>query len=428
MKSAFSLISITLAIFVGCTSNLQPPAPSTATAPAAQAIPTSEGLSWNVYDPSPGHLWNRVYRQFYRRTTKDGNEHGLGELDPLLWPDTTYQLNGTSHQQAIKILDEFLATHAETLIHDPLKRAMFQRDLWAVFDWLVSYSDPYPLEREALAIRLAQIIRKVALTKEQIGSLPDNYALALQSNAFPDKYQSGNPEAAFLPYDLFGPGSAWVPMGRQGGPIAITHTHEFPFFGRSVFLVFVRSPDGRKATLDFIHSLNTESHPKLVIGSEVALVRRMLLIDDQGNLVLSPLIETIQIRHFSPAQIFHEFELDRGSLLNGHTATLRLNTDLFLLFLSHGDVFEIEQGPGLQATIPDICKSCHLNIPGVVDSGDMQDLLQTILSYSRAVFPLPDNQRPVLLATTWTDEAQTVIQWKMDHPTWQALRSFGKQQ
>lgn len=425
MKQTISLTLIAV-VLSSCTSNF-PPSQASATTPATKVISISEISLWRIYDPDPDHIWNRVFRQFYRRNASDGKEYGLGELDPLLWPDTTYLLNGVSHQQAIQVLDEFVRTHAEDLIDDLLKRAMFQRDLWVVFDWLASQSDPYPSQRQALEARLAHMIKSVALTNQQILSLPDNYALAVQSNAFPADYQADNPKAAFLPYDLFDPYSAWVPMGREGGPVAITHTNEFPFFGRSVFLVFVRSPDGRKATLDFIHSLNTDPHPDFKIGSEVALVRRMLLLDDQGNLVLSPLVETIQIRHFSPAQFFHEFELDRTRLLQGDANTLNLKTDLFMLFLSHGDVFQGDHGPELRATIPDICKSCHLNIPGVLDSGNMQSLLQAVLSYSRVNFPLPDNQRPVLFATTWMDEAQTVMIWKLSHHTWKSLKNLWKQ-
>lgn len=422
MTKAFYIVLIIL-VLIGCTSNVQPRPFSTPTH-GTQTVPASKESAWNVYDPSPDHIWNRVFRQFYLRIARDGKEYGLNELDPLLWLDTTYLLSGDSYQQAIEVLDKFLSIHAENFIDDPLKRAMFQRDLWAVFDWLAIETDLYPSQRQALKMRLAKIIQSVALTKEQILSLPDNYMLAVGFNAFPIDFQANNPTAAFLPSDLFQEDSAWVSIGRGDGPIAITHTNEFPFFGRSVFLVFFRSPNGRSHALDFIASLNTESKPDFVVGSDVALVRRMLLIDDQGEIVLSPLIETIQIRHFSPAQSFYEFELDRARLLSRDANTLKPKEDLFMLFLSHGDVFETDHNPALKAVIPDICKACHLNISGVIDSGDMQTLLQTIISYSRVNFPLPDNQRSVLFATTSRDETETVIQWKLNHHTWQSLKKL----
>ncbi len=420
MKKSFNLTLIIL-VLIGCTSDLPARPPIIASVATTSTVPISEEPTWNVYDPDPNHIWNRVFRQFYRRTTKDGKEYGLGELDPLLWHDTTYLLDGDSHEQATQVLDEFLATSAENLIDDSLKRAMFQRDLWAVFDWVAFQSDTYPSQRMALKTRLAQVIQRVALTKEQIVSLPDNYALAVKSGAFPTTFQEDNPEVAFLPHDLFKPDSAWVPMGREGGPIAMAHTEGFPFLGRSVFLVFIRTPGGQKSTLDFIHSLNVERRPVLATGSSVALVRQMLLIDNQGNPVLSPLIETIQLRHYSPAQSFHEFELDRARLLNRRADAFKLKTDFFNLFSSHGDMFQFDEI--YESTIPATCKACHVNIPAVFDRGTVQG----ILSYSRAIFPLAYNQRPVLSTTTWIDEAQTVIQWKTNHSTWQSLKSLWNQ-
>jgi hypothetical protein len=320
-------------------------------------------------------------------------------------------------------LDEFLSSHAENLIENPLKRAMFQRDLWAVFDWLASQVEPFPTQRQALEKRLAQIIKRVALTKEEIASLQDNYALAVQSRNFPASFQKDQPQMAFLPADLFQVESAWVPMGRVGGPVAMTHTSSDPFLGRSVFLVFIHFPQGREATLDFIESLNRQPKPVIATGAEVALVRRMLLIDREGELILSPLAESIQIRHFNPRQSFYEFELNRVRLFDGQAGGLGQNTDLFLLFMSHGDVFENPDIPDLQAKIPNICKGCHFEDDSLLDSGNRK----SIISYSRDRFPLPDNEQPMLLATTPADEARTVINWKQHHGTWQALEALWNQ-
>lgn len=407
---AFTIISL-----LGCTNTSPSSTPYiTATPPFTQAYPTDTTFAWGIYDPDPHHPWNRVFRQFYQRTTVNGGEYGADELDPLLWPDTTYVLNGTSHQQALQVLDEFLSTHAENLIHDNLKRAMFQHDMWAVFDWLASQPEPYSPQRQALATRLAQVIHRVALSKEEILSLPDNYALEIKAKTFPADVSVNDPESPFLPDDIFQSNSAWVPMGREGGPIAMTHTSTFPFFGRSVFLVYVRSPDGRKETLNFIESLNSEAAPALAVGLDMALMRRMLLIDDQGELVLSPLVETIQIRHYSPEQHFHEFSLSRTRLLDGIAGGLVSKKDIFLLFMSHGDVFE-NHAPELKVTIPQICAACHFEYP------------RNIISYSRQPISLPDNSQPVLSTTTLGDETQTVMEWKMNHETWESLKAFWDQ-
>jgi hypothetical protein len=284
MKKIF-IFTIIAVMLWGCVGNPQVTYPMQII-PTNVLSPLAAKLGWNIYDPDPNHLWNRVFRQFYRRVAKDGKEYGIDELDTLLWSDTTYLLDGNSHQQAVQVLDEFLSTDAERLIRDPLKRAIFQRDMWAVFDWLAIQSETFPSQREALKTRLARIIRRVALTREEILSLPDNYTSAIESKIFPADFQTDQPQDAFLPIDLFQPDSAWIPMGREDGPIAMSHTNEFPFFGRSVFLVFVRSPDGRDASLDLIESLNTQPQSVLTMGIDVTLVRRMLLIDNEGKLVL----------------------------------------------------------------------------------------------------------------------------------------------
>lgn len=135
----------------------------------------------------------------------------------------------------------------------------------------------------------------------------------------------------------------------------------------------------------------------------------MLLIDDRGELVPSPLVESVQIRHFSPGQSFYEFELDRKHLFDSIAGGLLPNNDLFM---GHGDVFNHPDRPHLTAAIPDICKVCHF-----VD----RTITQTIISYSRQPFPLPDHSQPILFATMLENEAQTVIHWKQDHETWKAL-------
>jgi hypothetical protein len=412
-------------VLLGCVENASSSDPDpTVTLQTNNSYPTTSKVGWNVYDPDPEHLWNRVFRQFYRRVSQDGKEYGADELDPLLWFDTTHLLTGISYQQAVEVLDEFLTTGGENLVSDPLKRAIFQRDLWAVFDWLAFQAEPYPSQRETLEMQLAKIIQRVALTEDEILSLPYNYTLAVESRIFPADFQADQPQEAFLPFDLFHPESDWIPMGREGGPVAMSHTNEFPFFGRSVFLVFVRSADGRNATLDFIQSLNSEPQSVLTVGLDVALVRRMLLIDNHGTLILSPLIETVQIRHFNPEQIFHEFELSRSRLFDGSAGGLHLNEELFLLFFSHGDVFEIRDIPEMQAAIPEICKACHFNYPPLPNYGNVQ----SIISVSRSNFSLPNNERPILIPTNWVEEAQLVLEWKHNHITWQALETFLKQE
>ena len=63
-------------------------------------------------------------------------------------------------------LNEFAARHGVDAVHDPLKRASLQRDLWAVFDW-TTFHDDHPSERRALQESLAPIIREVFMRRIQ---------------------------------------------------------------------------------------------------------------------------------------------------------------------------------------------------------------------------------------------------------------------
>jgi hypothetical protein len=42
------------------------------------------------------------------------------------------------NDEALSLLDEFLGQHSERTVRDLLKRAVFQRDLLAIYDWLSS--------------------------------------------------------------------------------------------------------------------------------------------------------------------------------------------------------------------------------------------------------------------------------------------------
>jgi len=429
-KSLVCTIALSaIMLMAACTDGpkLSETTPTPGASPTAASLPTvSVEVRWDVYHPDPAHIWNRLFRQFYGRTTEDGTEYGWDSLDPLLWYETTYLLEGPSHQQAIQLLDEFLSTDGEALLTDPLKRAMFQRDLWAVFDWLAWRTHNDLDQRRALQARLAQVIQRLALTTTEIQSLPDNYAVAVNSGAFPANFQSDNLGNAFLPPNLFRPDGEWVNLGREGGPIAMTHTAELPFFGRSVFLVFIRVPGGREETLGFLNQLKQQQALAIPAGTEVALERRMLLINEKGNLTLSPLVESVQIRHFSSntVQIPFEFALRRDWLFAGVAGGLRplaVSDKDFPLFRSHGiDWFEAEMegaGDG-RAVMLSSCASCHedrgMGITGV----------RSILSYSRERFPLPDNERLTLIETTPELEAQAVIAWKLKQDSWHALRAL----
>jgi hypothetical protein len=203
-----------------------------------------------IYDSDTNHLWNRLNETLFERTAQDGKKYGLDELDILYWDRTTNLLAGVSHQQAISVLDEFINSYGEKLVRDPLKRALLQRDLWELFDWTAKpgfFRGQFPGERRELQSRLATVIRRIALSKDEIATLPDNYQQTKTNNA-PD-----------LPYGLSQTNSDWVSVSDNNDSL-ITPTHVASFDGHSTFQVLLHVPDGRQAAIAYLDRLRQFEH------------------------------------------------------------------------------------------------------------------------------------------------------------------------
>ncbi|MGA8151596.1 MAG: hypothetical protein WB952_11650 [Terriglobales bacterium] len=332
--------------------------------PDSQASPQAVAL----YDTNRAHIWNRLHESLLVREGPTGIHYGVDSLDPLLWLNSKHLLVQPSHRSALRVLDEFLHTHAENLIHDPVKRAILQRDLWAVFDWSVQRQPEhlgeaqYEEEKRELQIRLAEALRRLALTSKQIEALPDNYAQAVASGEFGKEYQPEHRDRPFLPPDLFDGRGPWVEIEAPGEIEPVAATHVYAVSGRSRFLVFIRLPQGRKATLDYFRTLwdfpepwivradepkQAEVNPNLPsfpAGTEVALVRQMTLFDNQGQLVPAPITESVQIRVYRT--VTRKEDVDSISSLDD--ATARSEQDFYEIRLSRQQLFAHQAG-GLRA-------------------------------------------------------------------------------
>ena len=384
-----------------------------AVAPAAETIPAS-----TAYDASPQHLWNQLNSTLFARGAPEGTVYGLDELDILYWQITKHLLTEPSHSAAVQVLDRFIKLHGERLIRDPLKRALLQRDLWELFDWAAAPGETeYPVQRAELEERLAIVIRRLALSDVEIAALPDNYATA-----------AANPA---LPQGLFAADGDWITARSRDSvyarPLASAHTEAFN--GHSVFLVMVRLPQGRQKTVEYLNSLRdfegplvyarrqTSDTPRLVInpdvpqfpvGTEWALVRRMCVIDSQGRIRPTSLIESIQLRRYDAidqikgparssvassraAQQFLEFDMDRRHE-DALKAITREQVDFqFVHFMSMGiDPFEIPSGNSKRTPNPSsardpalaFCFQCHAS-PGIL----------SVASFNRELFSSPTVQR-----------------------------------
>jgi hypothetical protein len=387
-----------------------------------------------LFQPDPQGISNRLYREIHVRTAKNGKEYGFDELDPLLWSQTKYLLSGPSHARVLHLLDEYSRAPAEQQLRDPVKKAILARELWAVFDWATpqpgqEYNWRQDRSRRELTSRLVPVIRRLALNPDEIAALPDTYQRAIQNKEFPAEFDSAQPDHPFLPPDLFNPHGPWVCIGIPGkDPIAPSHEQTF---SRSVFLVFMRLPGGREAAVAYLKQLaEPHSSQKLPAGAEFALVRRMMLPNDWGSLVVTPVIESIQIRHYretapddSPmnssdhefarrSQSVFEFKWDRAALFSGEHSGLRSvnSTDPgFILFMSMGfDPFEDLQSVEKYPPALSFCTKCHSGL-GV----------QSVLSFTKRWNPASiQPAKPGLAETSPAAEAHKVIGRKQTQDDW----------
>jgi hypothetical protein len=406
-----------------------------------------------VYHADPEHPWNRLHDALLVRVGPDGRAYGQDRLEPLLWRESKHLLEESSNQKAIAILKEFLNEKGEKRIDDPLKRALLQRDLWLVFNWLDGSHDRFsepPVEaevasaaQERLRRPLAAVIGRLALSPKEIRDLRDNYAAAVASGQFVRRFDPEQLEKPYLPSDLFSADGPWVCVGRPDGPVAPQHYFNGENrFTNSVFLVFLRLPAGRAATLHYLNILRAFSEPAAIEadrgarnspnpnlpvlpdGAEFALVRRALLIDSSHRVAASPLTESVQLRIDRSGQSFHELRLSRSLLFAGQAGGLRAvgpaEADFKTGFNAHAmDEFEFRQAgyvfPGRRLVIRQNCVVCH------EESG--------ISSFNSFFFfrgaNLRDGARGASLSEMPVSElAGVAVKWKEGQPEWTALRKL----
>lgn len=439
-----ALATISLVTIAACWAGLD--------SPRVLAMPPEEPAvlsKSSIYDPDPEHLCNRLHRVLWVRTGPDGKEYGHDRLDPCLWRETKHLLERESHKKAIAVLDEFLTAHGENLVKDPLKRAFLQRDLWAVFDWSTeSLEKKHVAPCRALQTRLAKIIQRLALTPEQIKELPDNYAAAVKSKAFAETHDPDHPEQPFLPPDLLEKDGPWVEVLIDNNSAVTASKHVLDFGARSAFRVFLRLPEGRKATLEYMASLNNFPQPWLPgenpnrkqdllrlnpelpqfpAGTHVALVRQMLLIDKEGELAATAISESVQLRVFRTidAQDPYEFTLSRVSFFAGKSGGLRPlerdERDLHTQLLVSGyDEFELPDNGDFSRKIRKTmqnCRSCHER-PGIF----------AIPSYIGGSYPRPQFHLPHLGAGYGDEQARLSVQKKREQYSWGLLRGLWEDQ
>lgn len=386
-----------------------------------------------VYDSDPQHLWNRLFSAFYirpRQFPAAGKQparvqyEGGDVIEFLAWGRTQYWSSEAVIRKVEPLVDEFLKKNSAKQFSGPLKRAVFQHDLWAVYDHLIDQNIKRAgtretrHRRETLCRKLAKCIQQLALSPDEIRRLPDNYVLAAKSGAFAAAHKF-DPKVNYLPRGLFTKPDVWVeidfyfPNMHEDIMDRFISLHARSLQGRSYYRIFYRFPNGRKQVADYLKTIEKTGidwkraaqfgfipPPKNVqqipVGTEVALVQFMVLLDNKMRPVPTSLVESVQMRIYRNITGAAEPETNTGVGIN--VLDIRLKRHLLFDNLKAGGLErEREDLPqyrvaidGLKSTAPDWgfagkkvlfqqCADCHLgrklerlgvaSIPSMTHSG-----------------------------------------------------------
>src|SRR5205085_567459 len=196
--------------------------------------------------------------------------------------------------------------------------------------------------------------------------------------------------------------------------------------------VYLKLPPGGPESATYLEALRAYSRqglesdcmikpcnpPQFPVGTELALVRRAMLVDTGGRPVISPIRESVQLRRYLeiPTQFTidwggvmqrrAEFQLTRRPLRQGEIALRRVgdNESQFSVFVTHGFDFE-----GPLVTL-ERCRNCHQGI-GVI----------SFTSYSRVQF---ENRHTFIMVHAGSEAAEgaAAVAYLEDRESWKLLQ------
>lgn len=318
----------------------------------------ADGAPPLIYDPDPQHIFNRLYAAIATRM-EGGERFGIDSATALPEPFD-------DSAQVAALAEELLTRKDLVLSLGELKRALLLHDVWTAFDTAAAFND-----RKALR-PLARAVRALAMDERSIARLPDNYADAVRSGGFSRDFDPEHPDRAFLPPDLFDPQGPWVQIGEAG--VVIAPMHVGAASARSAFMVFIRCPGGREATLGYLNALNlyrapfrlvadpigtayepsgsrpvrmnvvlfNPQTPEFPAGTIFALVRQMAVVNDKLQPMMTRITQSIQFRvyktndwdwsrdnreNFARSQRPFEITVTRAGLLGRRTGGLHQLAD-----------------------------------------------------------------------------------------------------
>lgn len=309
----------------------------------------------SVFSADPKDAWNRIFQLLFTRTVKArlssefkkgapfSRAEGMGvpalRISTRVFAQTEIGDRAIeplypsflTASGALQVLTEPRCSQLKQALTDalneratrpPVARALMQSDVWAAYDILFerhnfgTSNDKQISERkEELLSLLGRFIRKLALTRKEIESLPNNYSAAVTAKHLPDLFtaQSGWMEIQLLPARL----------------------HDYAANFRRAARVFIKPRGTQHDKTSLPESLKGNQDIAAKVDA-VALAVEDLLIDSNGKVVPSPIINEVQFRNF--------FKDQKAALIRAEIRHYEMSRRLLLTNPSTGGFVEYEEG------------------------------------------------------------------------------------
>jgi len=368
---------------------------------------TKEGVDVNLL-----RAGIRVSTQAFEHT-----EVGDRAIDPL-YPGSLdgaaarMVLRDASYSEFTQALQDALhESGPRALVRSPVARALMQNDLWAAHDiffvpFLPADEKAFGDRRRVVVDLLARLMRKIALTSEEIKALSDNYSVAMRQYSLPD---------------LFHRESGWIEV--QWFP---DRQHDRDAGYRRVSRIFLKPSQPPRDVQKFLDARPGQNIADL---NGVALVMQLLLVDAQGNVRATALTNDIRVLRYDRTSegVFKKtamqvWEVSRrllvrepesGGLVEEEESSPAYAVENYHFANNYFEtgVGQIRVGPPVQVRLRTRCAACHR------DSN-----LTQVRTFAMALPPHPPGVRQ--LNPVGYEEAEFDITQKKGQQDFQSLRVY----
>lgn len=299
-----------------------------------------------IYGIRHGHPWDMLQETFYVRrfTTGETYYHRLSFNTPWFGFFPFVEREDVYRSTMDRLASVLSLPREEMEESPPLKRLLFFRDLWTVFENIHATSDVDSVSqnrRDKILLQLARIMRRLELSEPEIAALPDTLTRMRSQSSIPGAYNPQDLNQPFLPTNLLDEHSDWVTSQISNDQAVGAPSHNKSVNQRSLFTIHVLAPGGRSAGESLLKKANKSGGSvPFPPGTVLALLRRAIAGSQEGKLVVTKIVESIQLIvtpiHDGPTDFRFKFALDRSDLLNGKPGLRMLDENSAL------DVFSFE--------------------------------------------------------------------------------------